>query len=386
MIDEYIEWGGRIAYSEIDQMVYSDVLEFINFRIETAETILLLIDRHKIADALGLSRSLLEHYLLLILMCRGRKYFQLQDLSGSTTDGTFKVHLQEAQEQLRQKQAQGKTQCLDVREYPRAKRRLMYIFEGLRGADEPDFIVPVHFFHFQEFYPESARLKHEDYFQYHEPNPEAKKELREYQASETARYWHYLSYEALLHCLKLNELADAAAIARIEAHYTFLGKFLHPTRNAARELHDNNNVYYGGSGVGIPQEYSKTAVLLAALYVCYLTAAFLDEVAGLIEGAPPRYVAQANVEGLRSLTASVLDEFPYFWFLFNDPPLYDRFNHCIHHATADELTEWGHYRNIPAERVAFDQHIYGHLQRALAGRRNDRCGVYRSPIGAPGAS
>ena len=40
-------------------------------------TCLLLIEKGKIADALGLSRSLLEHYLLLMLMSRGRKYPKL---------------------------------------------------------------------------------------------------------------------------------------------------------------------------------------------------------------------------------------------------------------------------------------------------------------------
>jgi hypothetical protein len=61
--------------------------------------------------------------------------------------------------------------------------------------------------------------------------------------------------------------------------------------------------------------------------------------------------------------------FPYFWFLFNDPPLYDRFNYCIHRATDEELTEWGGYVNVPRERVPFDQYIYSHLQRTLGDYR-----------------
>ena len=43
-------------------------------------------------------------------------------------------------------------------------------------------------------------------------------------------------------CLELNGLADDPLQARIEAHYTFLSKFLHPTHNAARDLHEHANV------------------------------------------------------------------------------------------------------------------------------------------------
>ncbi len=81
MIDEYVDWRSKIAHGDIENALYGEMLDFVNFRIETADTCVLLIENHKIADALGLSRSLFEHYLLLMLMCRGSKYFKLQDLS-----------------------------------------------------------------------------------------------------------------------------------------------------------------------------------------------------------------------------------------------------------------------------------------------------------------
>jgi hypothetical protein len=137
---------------------------------------------------------------------------------------------------------------------------------------------------------------------------------------------------------------------------------------------------HGGTGLGLAQQYSKIAVLLAALYVCYLVAGLVDEAAGLLEGAPPRYVTRANTEELRRLSAGVATDFDYFWFLFNDPPLWDRFNYCVHHATDEELVAWGGYDKVPKERVTFDQHVYAHLQRALQGGSNARCGIYSSPL------
>ncbi|MFJ8800970.1 hypothetical protein [Streptomyces sp. NPDC102487] len=379
MLDEYVAWGEKITAGEVQHAAYDEMLDFLNFRMETAASCLLLIENEKVADSLGLSRSLLEHYLLFMLMCRGYKFFRIQDLSAALTESQFKARLKVEQEKLRELQARGETSCLEVRKAPRVSRRLMYVFEGLRSQDEPDFMIPAHYFQFQNFRPEELRLKDDDYFQYYEREPETKKALKENRDDAALNYKFYLSYDGLLECLELNEIIDSAVIARVEAHYTFLGKFLHPTHNAARELHERSNWYSGGTAVGIDQQYSRTSVLLASLYVCYLVSGLLDEAAGLIEGAPVKYVSRAGTEELRTLMAGIQRDFPYFWFLFNDPPLYDRFNYCIHHATDDELREWGHYSNVPNERVPFDQHIYSHLQHALGGWSNVRCGVYPPP-------
>lgn len=363
MISEYVSWRGKIAYASTNTM-YGDLLDFVNFRIETADSCLLLIENRRIADSLGLSRALLENYLLLMLMCRGSKYFRLQDLT-ELKEAQFKTRFHEQEQELREQQTQGTTQCLAVKIYPRAKRHLMYIFEGLPSSDEPDFVIPIHFFEFQEFRPEIMRLKDDNYFQYRELEPAIKKARSTHQQAVSSRYRHYLSYDALLQCLELNELADAAILARIEAHYTFLGRFLHPTHDAARSLHEESNVHSGTTSLGLGQRYTEIAVLLASVYVCYIVAGIIDEIAGLFERAPAKYVQEAGTGALRSAIQKVASEFSYFWFLFNDPPLYDRFQYWVHHATDQEQAEWGHYSNVPKERVMFDQNIYGRLRQAL---------------------
>lgn len=379
MIDEYILWGEKIVYGEIYNTMYGDILGFVNFRIESADSCLLLIEKRKIADSLALGRSLLEHYLLLMLICRGRKYFQLQDLS-ALSEAAFKARFQKQEARLREQQAEGTTTCLYVKKYPRAKRHLMYVFEGLKDSEEPNFVIPIHLFYFQDFRPEVMRLKDEDYFQYYEHEAETKKILRGHQQEAISNHRHYLSYDALLQCLELNGLVNAAVVARIEAHYTFLGKFLHPTRDAARDLHHRGVVWSGRPAIGMRQEYSKAAVLLASLYVCYVISGLLNEAVGLIESAPSKYMKDAAADSLRDITARAATEFPYFWLLFNDPPLYDRFNYCIHHATDEELAEWGHYSKVPKERVTFNQHIYSHFQDTLGGWSNRRCGTYTPPL------
>ena len=105
-------------------------------------------------------------------------------------------------------------------------------------------------------------------------------------------------------------------------------------------------------------------MLLGYLYVCYLLAATLDEAADFFERAPGKYMADPGTADLRAATARVPADFPYFWFLFNDPPLWDRYNYCLHHTTGDELTAWGGFEHVPFDQVPFDQHIYPHLKMA----------------------
>lgn len=74
----------------------------------------------------------------------------------------IKARVTQEQERLRELQREGETDCIEVKRYPRAKDRLMYVFEGLKMRENLDFIHPVHLVHFQEFCPETMRLKVED--------------------------------------------------------------------------------------------------------------------------------------------------------------------------------------------------------------------------------
>ena len=379
LLNEYVKWGQNIKSGQVDNTLYGDLLDFVNFRFETADTCLLLIEREKIANALGLCRSILENYMLFMLMCRGHKLFRLQNLEDKT-EGEFKRYLQTRQQELEQQRQAGTTNCLAVEKYPRAKRHLMYIFEGLKDESEPSFMIPLHYFEFQDFYPETMRLKDEDYFVYRLPTASVAKAQKEHQQEMKFMYRHYLSYDALMQCLELNDIADKKTQTKIEAHYTFLGKYLHPTHDAARDLRQRNNIHRRQTVLGFDQPYEKVAVLLASLYVCFLVTGMLEEIAGVLEKAPARYIADAGTAALRSLTSQTAQRFSYFWFIFNEAPLLDKFNYCIHHVSDEELATFKHYGNIPSERIPFNMHIYGHLKDALDGWSNLRCGEYVSPL------
>lgn len=380
LMREYVAWHQKIQTGEIGNMAYSDIFEFTNFRMETASSCLLLIENMKVADALGLCRALLENYMLLILMCRGTKYFKIENLESKSPE-QFAAYLKEQQTKLEELRERGEADALYVVKNTRGgPRRLMWVFEGLTNPDEPDFVIPAHFFQFQQFDPKAHRLKDEDYFEYVPASPEESviRRTRRREAGDLYRF--YLSYDSLRECLILNDILDEATQTRLEAHYTFLGQFLHPTHNAARELHEGNNYYSGRPTIGMEQPYTKFAILLAALYVTYLLAGILEEVARFVESAPTRYIADAGTGELRKLIESVPVHFPYFWFIFNRPPLWDKFNYAIHKIDDDELPDFESYMDVPDDRIPFDSDIYKHLEFALTAARNGRIGAYASPL------
>ncbi|HEX5406288.1 MAG TPA: hypothetical protein VFX16_28770 [Pseudonocardiaceae bacterium] len=380
MIEAYEAWGSRIQVGEVQQYMYNELIDFVNFRVETAQTCLLLVEGDRIADALGLCRSLLENCLLHMLRCRGYRYFRLLDRT-DLTESEFKAYLADEQRKNQEAQARGDEKAwISVQKYARAKRHVMYVSEGLLDPDDAGFRVPVHYFYFQQFKPEFMRLKRDDYFEYLPILGDEKKPLDEIRQNVTLMYRFYLSYDALLQCLELNDLADDQAIKRIEAHYTFLGKFIHPTHNAARELHEQHNWHGGAPIIGMDRPYAKTAKFLASLYVCYLIAGLLDETALLHESAPERYIQDPGTTELRQLTAMVPQVFPYFWFLYNKPPLYDKYQHATNYLTEEQWQTLGGYQNVPDDDVVFNQDIYRHLQDALDGWWNARCGQYTSPL------
>ena len=377
LIKAYQSVADELSYNTASTF-YMDAFGFVNFRIETACSCLLLVENNLVADALGLGRSLFEHYLLFILMCRGRKLIKLQDLS-SLTGAEFKAKLAERQAEAAKAREEGKNAPISVEQYQHY-RQIMYVFEGVHDSEEPSYMIPIHYFLFQDFRPEVMRLDDDNYFQYYERPPETKKAVKGFKAQAASQYRYYLSYDALLQNLKLNEVVTAADIARIEAHYTFLGKTLHPTHRAAQDLHQMGNVHASRPAVGDGQTYAPEARLLAALYVSYIVHGLLDEVARLLEEAPKTYVKDPGTATLRKEMTHLPAAFPYFWFVFNEPPLYDKFNWCVHHATVDELKEWGHYSRAPRERITFNQHIFSHFKSGLMPQGNARVGQYPSPI------
>jgi hypothetical protein len=391
VLDAYRNLDDARRVGEVQQTLYDDMTHFVNLRLETVSSVALLAENDRVADALGLCRALLEHLLLLRLMTRGRRYIQV---NAPITEGSAaaKRLLREAKDTLARDHARGENaDIVDARLFPGGRfPRLMWIRDGLTNQDEPDFYVSYHYFLFNEFRPESHRLDEERGIALWLPKKDPRrKRLRQSQLKrqqrERDRYEQFLSWSALLNSLDVNGLMTKRQRRLMEGQYTFLGRFLHPTSGAALDLHDPSNFHDTVPGVGLRQPYDRRAVLLAMLYAAWIASDLADEIADMLEAAPSRYIAAPGTDDLRVATAFVRKRLGYFWFLQDEPPLWDRYEYAIREATDQQLRASGGYAGIDAAQVHCEWNAYERLKRALLTSHNQRAGTYPSPLSTWGS-
>lgn len=111
------------------------------------------------------------------------------------------------------------------------------------------------------------------------------------------------------------------------------------------------------------------------------TAMVVSEVADMLESAPSRYLADPGTTEVRKLLAELEGRFDYFWFVFNDAPLFTTAGFAINEASDDELKAAGGYAALATDRIKFDSGVLEHLRHTLSPWGNSRVGHYSPPFG-----
>ena len=210
MLDAYVNWGSQYKIGDVEYLVYRDVIDFVNFRMETASSCLSLIQGDKIADTLGLSRVLLENYLLFMLMCRGRKHFRLQDATHMKPQ-EFAAELKRRQDEWEALKAKGETRIARCKVAPRAARHIMFVDEDLyTDTGEKSRRCPL-YFQFEHSDPFTLRLSGRDYSSTHEKSETLTQAEKRHRAEAIFQYRHFLSLRRPVSCLSLNGILDKQA-------------------------------------------------------------------------------------------------------------------------------------------------------------------------------
>ncbi len=373
LLEEYQAWSSKIVQGTTGHSQFFELTDFVNFRMETVDTCRLLLENDKVADTLALNRSLLENYLLLILMCRGTKYIRL---------GNFKGDKRKIEDILTEERKKiGTGSLLAVEPYPQLRKHLLYVFEGLRPKNKPDEPpIPYHHFLFREFRPDVYRLDEAAYFRYYEPTEEVDDSDKRHRTAQRDLYNLYLSYDAVRDSLKINEITDRAALLRIDAHYTFLGTFVHPTSDAFRDLRKDNNQHSFSTMIGFDKPYTQAATILGYLYTLYNASGIIGEMINVIKSADSEYIVDPRTNELEAVIAKINSHFNYFWYIFNEASDYDKFNYCVNVMKDKEFNAIGRdYTIANSTDIPFNKEIYGNLQSALGGWSNVRVGKYVPP-------
>lgn len=158
-------------------------------------------------------------------------------------------------------------------------------------------------------------------------------------------YKDYFTFGGMIDKLLLNRVLTKKVAARVRVHYNFLSGFSHATYGSIERI---VNVK-GYHGTDAPLLYNHYHSELGLLYVCHLAGMFLDLALKYFR----RWrIAIDGADNYQALVARVEPEFGYFWFIFNGPHLFDRYN------DANRLSDYRKKRFVRPEEVKDSQVRY----------------------------
>lgn len=371
LFEEYGNLWDKVQVGQVHNLFFDELAEFANLRLETLSSAAILLKQGRVGDALSLCRSALEGLLLFQVITQGHSHVRLQKFEDK---GQLEVAFRKAKELL----DAGTASFVSVKKRRGDRLALQYEFKGPNYNESEPLRIPLHYFLFQDHQPQIHRLKTWDYYSAIPIEGEFLRTLNEQHESSKNTYNTYLSYKSLKESLELNNLIDPDMSKRLEAHYTFLGNFVHPTNNAARNLHEKSNNRNGGTSIGLPNGYSSEAILLGYLYVLNLAHSHIETLVRVIKTAPARYITEFSSTEIDEMIEIQRLRFEYFWFLSSKAPRYDKFRAALLPRLFKKYSK--NYLSIPDSQVPFDYRIYDRFIQSLGGWSNPAIGIYDSPL------
>jgi len=312
-----IEWGDSVWAQDME------FLDFVHVQrislVSAQESALKGFYR----EAYNTIRMVLEGYLLLRLIYTCDKYptwYKVKRVKGDKSlddaKAKFITRAREAMPDLVDIEDEGKEIVVAI-------RRGIHIVDNQRN--DTGGIFPYYYGAWWQYRPEEHHLK----------KPEVQKELlpewavfrnRRAELSDMPHsdfYQRLFTFRSMLRNLRWNGVLSFKTAARVIVHYNFLSGFTHSTKDAITRSQAWHSLATANADVA----YNHYKSELALLYVCHLLAMHLE--LSLYYFRRWRPLRVKNVLKLyRPLCRKVNEDFGYFWFIFNRPHEFDKFEHA----------------------------------------------------------
>lgn len=267
-------------------------------------------------------RMVLEGYLLLRLVSTCDKYPTWYKVKRASGDGS----LDEARAKAKQELRLRSTDIVDIEDVD--NRTLVVIRRGIRVVDsdgnDTGVTVPLYYKAWHDYQPTQHHLQRTDVQRELLPQWAAAGGARTSlsQIDHRTLYSRLLSFDSIVKHLRLNGVLTRKTATRIIVHYNFLSGFTHSTAEAMRLCQSWHRF-----GVDTDVVYNHYKSELALLYICHLLGMHLRFLLHYFRRWRPSHVRNAN-KLYYPLCRRVDDDFGYFWFIFNHPHEFDRYQHA----------------------------------------------------------
>lgn len=270
-------------------------------------------------------RMVFESYLLLRLISTCDKFptwYKVRRSDGESLD--------EAKTKAKQKLARENIpNLIKTEDEGKDSPEIVIMRRGMRIIDDngndTGVIVPYYYGAWNQFLSKEHHLR----------KPEVKKELLQEWATLKSRraeksdkrhsllYLRLFTFNSMVKNLRWNGVLSFKTAARVIVHYNFLSGFTHSTKDAIKL----SRPWKSFATANADTAYNHYKSELALLYVCHLLAMHLELVLFYFKRWRPLQVK--NIRKLyRPLCTKVNQDFGYFWFIFNGPHEFDKYEHA----------------------------------------------------------
>ncbi|TEU05058.1 MAG: hypothetical protein E3J24_00055 [Dehalococcoidia bacterium] len=271
-------------------------------------------------EAYNTIRMILEGYLLLRLIGTCDRYptwYRVRRVKGDRSLDDAKARFKyDAQKTL--------TDLVKIEDED--KNTIVLIRRGIRILDEQGndtgVIFPYYLAAWQRYQPVEHFLKKLEVQKELLPEWAVFKSVRAKLSDVDHRYLYMklFTFDSMVRNLRLNGVLSIKTTARVTVHYNFLSGFTHSLKHAV----SISQPWHSFAAANADMFYNHYKSELALLYVCHLLAMHLESELDYFKRW--RALTVRNVHEIyRPLCEKVHQDFDYFWFIFNKPHAFDKY-------------------------------------------------------------
>lgn len=376
LVAKYESVKSKISWGNVSYILYSDYFEIANFQVDSLQSVTYLNNLDKYRDCIILLRTIFENYLMFILITKGKLYprFFTKNKGEKLPEAIDRANKEIEDYKLKT----GDNKVKKAQKSKLFKDGFEVIYEGpyIDGKKGKGQLVPFYYSVFEKFDPTTAFLNESDYFNYLAIYPKLNQKHLAEKSAHLGLYKNFLTFNSILYALRLNRIINEKEEKRARAHYCFLSKSVHASRSGISYINPLRQFGFIDSLKEINQP-NKTLKLLIMLYAGYLASGYIETALDVVQNAPKRYIKKIESQAIKKEVLEFYNKYNYFWFIFNKPHGYDKFQQCVKNIGKKR---YKNFLDVQDKEVSFKKEILGRMSELQSGMLNTICGVYKPPF------
>lgn len=337
LIDELLSALRRlpddIQWPSSQWLTDSEILDFIRVQALSLEHAKQGAIAGYYKDAYNNIRMVFEAYFLLILISTCIVYTRKLKVKKGAQESSLEEARERAKRQIRGNLGDDLVEIFDE-----GGDTLKVVLKGQKVVDQDGnytgIMIPFYYGAWKEYKPREHHLEKPwlekrlsiKRFLQSDWKATARHNSPSFYAKHTYLYQVIISFQKRLENLQINNVLNRKQIARVLVHYNYLSSYSHSTQESINAIRDIQAYHLIGGG-GIDISYNHYHGELTLLYICHLLSMYLRH--ALYYLTTWRSIPVNNERRLyRSLCRRVQEQYGYFWFIFNEPHEYDKFDHA----------------------------------------------------------